>query len=68
MISFTRFGGDNDKVIQFSRDLFDAGLITFIAGSHPTRIRMLIPAAVLAFKDIDLAIEIISNVLEQYKG
>lgn len=68
MIAFTPFGGDNDKVIQFARDLFDAGLITFIAGSHPTRIRMLIPAGVLTFKDIDLAVEIMNSVLIKYKG
>lgn len=68
MVAFTPFGGHNEKVVQFARDLFDAGVITFIAGSNPTRIRMLIPAAVLTNDDIDVAIEVMSSVLSKHKG
>ena len=65
MIAFTPFGGDSEKVVQFARDLFDAGLIVFVAGANPTRIRMLIPAAVLTEADIDLAIKILDEVLSK---
>lgn len=68
MIAFTPFKGDNDKVVAFARELFDAGVMTFIAGSHPTRIRMLIPAGVLTFKDIDLAISLIDHLLSKQKS
>jgi 4-aminobutyrate aminotransferase-like enzyme len=63
MIVFTPFGGENQRVIRFVQDLFQAGVIAFTAGSHPTRVRFLIPAGVLTFEDIDTVMSVVEQVL-----
>lgn len=63
MVAFTPLGGDPQKVNTFAHALFDAGLIGFIAGSHPTRVRFLVPAGAITFEDIDSAIAIIEKTL-----
>lgn len=63
MIAFTPLGGEEKRVIKFVQDLFHEGLITFIAGSHPWRVRMLIPTLVITYDDIDNAIHIIEKTL-----
>lgn len=63
MIAFTPFGGDNDRVYRYSHELFDAGVMGFIAGANPTRIRFLIPAGAITTKDIDEVLLIIENTL-----
>lgn len=64
MIAFTPLDGDEKKVIQFAHALFEAGLMTFIAGANPTRIRMLIPILAITEQDIDNAIQIIEKTLK----
>lgn len=61
MIAFTPFQGDNEKVTAFVQKLFQNGLISFVAGSNPTRVRFLIPADVIRMEDIDHAIEILEK-------
>ena len=56
-------GADKEKVVDFAKRLFDKGVITFIAGSAPTRIRMLLPAGGVTMKDIDQVMEIIEKEL-----
>ena len=63
MIAFTPFMGDNDKVMKFSYALFEAGVIGFVAGSYPTRLRFLLPAGGITLKDIDVASKIIEQTL-----
>lgn len=63
MIAFTPYGGEAKDVTDFVHRLFNAGVIGFIAGSEPTRVRFLIPAGVITYKDIDEAIEIIEKTL-----
>lgn len=60
MIAFTPFKGEAAQAQAFARELFQAGLITFIAGSSPTRIRFLVPAGGMDTK----AIETMALVLE----
>lgn len=64
MIAFTPLGGDHEKVLQFIQDLFHAGVISFMAGSKPTRVRFLVPMGVITPEDIDNVTEIIENVLK----
>lgn len=64
MMAFTAFGGDKEKVIKFAHALFEAGVITFIAGQNPTRIRMLVPAGSVTKEDIDQVCQIIEKTLE----
>ena len=63
MIAFTPYDGNVQKVTDFIHRLFDAGVIGFIAGSNPARIRFLIPAGAVTFEDIDAAMNIIEQTL-----
>ncbi len=67
MIAFTPFGGEEKKVIDFVRALFDNGLMTFVAGSHPTRVRMLVPILALGESDVNNAMLIIEKTLLQFE-
>lgn len=64
MLAFTPFDGDSKRVAQYAQDLFNAGVISFVAGSNPTRIRFLIPMGAITFRDIDQVMQIIEQVLE----
>lgn len=64
MVIFTPFDGDANRVAQFVQDLFHAGVISFVAGSHPTRVRFLIPAGVMTLEDVDAVMRIVENVLD----
>lgn len=65
MVAFTAFKGSYEKNLQFVKDLFEAGVITFIAGRNPTRVRMLPPAGVIQNEEIDDVMRIVENVLLQ---
>lgn len=66
MIGFTPYGGDAKHVWGLARTLYDAGVIAFIAGSDPTRIRFLMPIAAVTSGDIDGVAHILSNTIESY--
>jgi 4-aminobutyrate aminotransferase-like enzyme len=53
MIGFTPFDGSLETAKALLHRLFDAGIIAYLAGSHPTRIRLLPPAAILTDTHID---------------
>lgn len=65
MVAFTPFKGDTPKVTQFIKRLFDAGVITFIAGGgqHPSRVRFLFPIGAVSHKDIDEVVKITEQTL-----
>lgn len=63
MVAFTPCSGNKEKVYAFAKALFEKGLITFIAGENPTRIRMLPPIGSVTFEEIDLAIALIKDTL-----
>ncbi len=63
MITFTPFDGELHQVNRFVQDLFQAGVISFIAGSHPTRVRFLIPAGAMTLEDVDAIMQIVEQVL-----
>lgn len=63
MIAFTPFDGDTKKTTECIHALFEAGLICFIAGTSPSRIRFLIPVGAITKEDIDAAAVIIENTL-----
>lgn len=65
MVAFTPYDGDAQRVTRFVQRLFDAGVISFIAGTHPTKVRFLIPAAAVSEKDIDHVVSIIEAVLPE---
>ena len=63
MVVFTPYDGQMQKTNEFLQRLFDNGLIGFIAGSHPSRVRFLIPAGVISEKEIDEAVRILEKTL-----
>jgi len=67
MIAFTPLGGDNAKVTQFVQNLFEAGVMSFVAGANPTRVRFLIPADVITNDDITNALNIVEKTLLEFK-
>jgi acetylornithine/N-succinyldiaminopimelate aminotransferase len=64
MIAFTPFNGETQRVTQFAQDLFQAGVISFIAGANPSRIRFLIPIGAITHHDIDKVFHIMEGVLK----
>lgn len=63
MIAFTPFDGHAPRVIRFIHALFEAGVIGFIAGAHPTRCRFLLPAGVITEEDSDQIAQVIEQTL-----
>ncbi len=63
MLAFTPYNGETAKAIDLAKALFEDGVMSFIAGSNPTRIRFLIPAAVITEEDIDNATAILEKTL-----
>lgn len=68
MIAFTPFRGEREKVSSFAKALFEAGLITYISGVSPARIRFLVPAGGITDQDIDHAMAILENTLVKMDG
>ncbi|PCJ62481.1 MAG: acetylornithine aminotransferase [Planctomycetota bacterium] len=67
MIAFTSFDGDLAKSKEFASKLFENGLIGFIAGHDPVRIRFLLPILSVTLEDIDKAVEIIEKTYLELK-
>ncbi len=65
MIAFTVFNGDMQRTKVFLNDLFDAGVITFIAGSNPARVRFLPPIPILEESHIDEAFDVIESTFKK---
>lgn len=67
MIAFTPFKGDKQKVITYLHALYKAGVIAFISGGSPLRIRALPPAGGICFDQIDQIVTIIEDELIKLK-
>jgi acetylornithine/N-succinyldiaminopimelate aminotransferase len=65
MVIFTPFDGESQRVARFVQDLFQAGVIAFVAGSFPTRVRFLIPAGIMTLEDVDEVMRLVEQVLAQ---
>jgi acetylornithine/N-succinyldiaminopimelate aminotransferase len=65
MIVFTPFDGSSEKATQVAHALFDAGVLSFIAGGAPTRVRFLVPAGAVTSADIDTVSSILEEVLKK---
>lgn len=63
MIACTPYDGDHDKVKELAMRLFHNGVITFTAGSHPARLRLLPPIGVLEPEQIQEICHIIGKSL-----
>lgn len=65
MIAFTPFDGKSETVSKFVQDLFHEGVISFVAGSSPTRVRFLVPIGTLTSNDIENVMKIVEKVLNK---
>jgi acetylornithine aminotransferase len=63
MIAFTPGNGGADEAKDMLMRLYDLGLMGFLAGSNPNRIRFLPPPGVTTEQHIDLACEIIEKAI-----
>ena len=63
MVAFTPGDGTGEAAASLVRALFDAGLMGFVAGDRPARIRFLPPPAITTREHIDAAIAILDAVL-----
>ena len=68
MIAFTPFDGKPDTARGVVHALFDAGVIAFVAGGDPARIRFLPPMPVLSEEDIDQVTVILEQTLSEISG
>lgn len=63
MIAMTLYEGDAEKTKNFTHKLFENGVMGFMAGSHPTRLRFLIPSGAIENHHIDEVITILEKTL-----
>lgn len=66
MVGMTVFQGDLQKSKDFTFKLFENGVLSFIAGSNPTRVRFLIPAGAIEISDIKKVAAIIEKTLQEF--
>ncbi|WP_231691000.1 hypothetical protein [Aureliella helgolandensis] len=65
MFALTPGDGSPEVATEFVHALFDAGLMGFVAGGNPTRVRFLPPPGCTTLADIDGAIQIMDQVLAE---
>lgn len=65
MVAFTAFDGSAERTGKVLARLFEAGVITFSAGSSPSRIRMLPPFGVIRDEEIDEVCQLIESTLTE---
>jgi acetylornithine/N-succinyldiaminopimelate aminotransferase len=66
MVAMSVFNGDEAKSKAFTIKLFENGVLSFMAGGHPTtRVRFLMPVMVTEEKHIDEVCEIIDKTLNE---
>ncbi len=65
MVSFVPFDGNADRVNEVLRAAYEKGVICFMAGHHPTKIRMLLPGGAVTEQDLEAGFERIAQALEE---
>jgi len=65
MIAFTVFQGDLAKTKLFLSKLFENGVIAFMAGANPYRVRFLVPSPILEDQHIDDVVGIVKKTMKE---
>ncbi len=65
MVAMTLFNGDLARSKEFTLKLFTNGVLSFIAGTNPTRVRFLLPVGAVTEHDIEQVCIIIEKTLEE---
>ncbi|GAB5403187.1 MAG: aspartate aminotransferase family protein [Aureliella sp.] len=68
MVAFTPGDGSTECARAMVHALYAAGLMSFVAGGNPSRIRFLPPPLATTEEHIDVAIEILDKVLRDFEG
>lgn len=63
MIALTPLDGQLETVKKLAFALYDAGVIAFIAGANPTRLRFLVPIGAVTTDDIDAVCSILEKTI-----
>jgi len=66
MVAFTPFDGQPQTAKALAVALFEAGLISFIAGSKPARVRFLLPIGAIDEADVDAACALLEEVMGRF--
>ncbi len=66
MIAFTAFDGGAERTKNILHALYEAGVIAFVAGSVPARIRFLMPVGAITPADIERVCKILESTLSQF--
>lgn len=67
MFAFTPADGSEPKATRMVHALYEAGLMSFLAGHDPARIRFLPPPGVTTDQDIHTACDIIEHVVSRFE-
>ena len=67
MIGFSVFDGSLEKTKTFVQRLFQEGVIGFIAGRNPVRVRFLLPIGAVTIEDIDVVAKILEFTIEKVR-
>ena len=67
MVAFTPFDGSADVAKELVNKMFHAGLMSFMAGGDPSRVRFLMPLGCVTEAHIDMACQIIESVVSEMK-
>lgn len=65
MVAFTPFDGSAEVANEMVKRLYHAGLMSFMAGGNPSRIRFLLPLGCCENSHVDLACQIIESVVSE---
>ncbi len=67
MVAFTPAGGSYDEAKKLMDLMFEEGLLGFVCGQSPTRLRFLPPPLVTTEADIDAALAILDRALARFE-
>ena len=68
MVGFTPFKGKADDAKQLVLKMYDKGLMSFMAGSSPARVRFLMPLGCTTEQHIDSALAILEEAVARNRG
>lgn len=68
MVGFRVLDGTKERTLQFLHRLFDNGVIGFLAGSDPTRVRFLIPGGAVSRDDVRTVFDIVEDTLREVRA
>ncbi len=68
MIGFTPGDGSFDQAKTLMTTMYETGLLGFVCGSDPTRIRFLPPPATTTMDDIDVALRLLDQSLARFQA